>query len=75
MKVITGTVVDGKVDLPANVLCEGAQVAVLAPDPDEPIALSSEEERELSAAMEAIRRGEFVSGADLLLELRSRDVR
>jgi len=72
MKVMTGTVVDGKVDLPAEFVAEGSQVMVLAPEPDRPIRLSRAEEEELSAAMEGIRRGDFVDGQDLLAEIRSR---
>ncbi|MPY87587.1 MAG: hypothetical protein GEU99_06680 [Luteitalea sp.] len=75
MKIITGTVVHGQVDLPADALGEGSHVAVLAPDPAEPIALTGEQERELLAAMDAIRRGEYISGTDLLAELRSREAR
>lgn len=72
MKVMTGTVVGGKVDLPAEFVAEGSQVMVLAPEPDQPIHLSPAEEEELSAAMEDIRRGDFVDGQDLLAEIRSR---
>jgi len=72
MKVITGTVVDGKVEVPSDALEEGAPVAILAPDPDEPIQLTPAEEQDLLAAVEEIRRGEFVDGHDLLNELRSR---
>ena len=74
MKVITGTVVGGKIDVPPDALREGAQVAVLAPDPDEPIVLSKEEEHGLLSAMDAIRRGESIAGAELLRELRTRRV-
>jgi hypothetical protein len=71
MKVITGTVVDGKVELPAELLAEGVHVMILAPDSDEPIRLSTAEESELLEAMEAINRGDFVDGDDLLNEIRS----
>lgn len=46
-------------------------MVVLAPESGEPIKLSPVEERELSEAMEEIRRGEYVDGEDLLSELRS----
>jgi len=52
-------------------LAEGEQVAVGAPDAGEPISLSPAQEREVTEAMAAIRRGEYVDGADLLAELRS----
>ena len=72
MKVMTGTVVGGKVDLPAEFVAEGSQGMVLAPEPDQPIHLSPAEEEELSAAMEDIRRGDFVDGQGLSAEIRSR---
>lgn len=75
MRVITGTVADGKVEVPAEALGEGSHVAVLAPDPDEPITLTADEEQELLSAMEAIRRGECVGDTDLLEELRARSGR
>ena len=72
MKVITGTVVDGKVELPAESVSEGAHVVVLAPQTEEPIHLSPADESELLEAMEQIRRGEYVDGQELLNELRLR---
>jgi len=61
MRVITSTVVGGKVEVPEATLEEGSRVAILAPDGDEPIELTTEEQRELSAAMEEIRRGAFAT--------------
>jgi hypothetical protein len=72
MNVITGTVIDGRVEFPAESVAEGAYVMVLALESAEPIRLSSAEERELLEAMEQIRRGEYIEGQDLLNELRSR---
>ena len=72
MKVITGTVVGGKVEVPGDVVTEGEHVVILVPGEEEPIQLSDEEEQELFEAMEEIRRGEYVDGADLLEEIRSR---
>jgi hypothetical protein len=69
MKVATGTVVDGKIELPTEFL-EGAHIMVLAPEPAKPVRLSEAEEQELLEAMEEIRRGDYVGGDDLLLELR-----
>lgn len=70
MKIITGTVVAGKVELPSEVLSEGERVAVVAPEVGEPITLSPAEELELTEAMAAIRRGQYIDGTDLLAELR-----
>ena len=69
MRVITSTVVDGRIEIPGASLEEGLQVAILAPDAGQPIELSPEEQQELTLAMEEIRQGEFVDGADLLEEL------
>lgn len=71
MKAITGTIVDGRIEVPEEFAEEGAQVVVLAPESGKPIVLSEAEERELLEAMEEIRRGEYVTGEDLLSELRS----
>lgn len=50
-------------------------MAVLAPDPDEPITQTADEEQELLNAMETIRRGEHFSGTDLIAELHARSGR
>lgn len=71
MKVITGTIVGGQVEVPEEFATEGARVVVLAPESGEPVRLSSAEERELREAMEDIRRGEYVEGEALLRELRA----
>ncbi len=71
MKVITGTVVDGKIEVPAGELSDGESVAILARDSDEPIRLTAEQDEELSRAVEEIRRGKFVEGDELLAELRA----
>ncbi len=71
MKVITGTVVDGKIEVPAGALSDGESVAILARGSDEPIRLTAEQDEELSRAVEEIRRGKFVEGDELLAELRA----
>jgi hypothetical protein len=72
MKVLSGTVVAGKVELPAESVTEGEHVMVLVPEPAESARLTAEEENDLLLAMEEIRRGEYVDGADLLKEVRAR---
>lgn len=72
MKVISAVVVDGKVELPAEAVAEGAHVMILAPEASEPIRLTPEQESELLESMEQIRRGDYINGQDLLRELRSR---
>ena len=70
MQVTTGTVVGGKVIVEGVPLVEGSVVAVLSRTPEEPFALSPEDENELLAAMAEIESGEFVSADELLESLR-----
>lgn len=70
MQVTTGKVVEGKVVVDGFPLVEGATVTVLTAEPDEPFALSPQDEEELIAAMREIDRGEFVSAEALLESLR-----
>lgn len=72
MKVITGKVVNGHVELPPGEIAEGATVVVVTSDDSEPISLTPEQEQELTEAMEAIARGEFVDGDELLARLKAR---
>ena len=71
MKTVTGTVVNGKVEVPSEVLAEGSRVAVVAPDEGEPVQLSPSEEAELTEAVRAIERGDYIDGTELLKELQS----
>jgi hypothetical protein len=71
MKVLTGTIVEGRIEVPEEFAAEGVQVVILAPESGHPVQLSAAEERELSEAMEEIRRGEYVDGDALLSEIRS----
>jgi hypothetical protein len=71
MRVLSGTVVQGKIEVPADSFADGAHVMILAAEPDEPIRLTPEEEDELSEAIEQIRQGNYVDGQTLLDELRS----
>lgn len=70
MQVTTGTVVGGKVIVEGIPLVEGSLVAVLSREPEEPFALSPEDENELLAAMAEIECGEFVLADKLLESLR-----
>ncbi len=70
MKVISGTVVRGKIEVPQDAFAEGDRVAIVAAEPAEPIQLTPEQEAELVAAVEDIRRGNYVDGQELLAELR-----
>ncbi len=70
MKIATGTIIGGKVEVPAEFLAEGSKVMVLASDDAEPVRLSVDQEREISEAVDEIRRGDFVDGQEFLAELR-----
>ena len=72
MKVISGTVIGGRVEVPSDALAEGDRVAILAATSAEPIQLTPEQENELVAAVEDVQRGNYVDGQDLLAELRRR---
>lgn len=68
MKVITGRVVDGKIEL-SSPLEDGTAVAVLAAD-EAGFRLLPEDEQELADALASIHRGEFEDGRALLAELK-----
>ena len=70
MKVLSGTVVGGKVEVPEGTLADGDRVAIVSTEPGEPIDLTPEQELELVAAVEDIRRGKYVDGQELIAELR-----
>lgn len=72
MKVMTGTVVNGRIEIPTEILSEGARVMIVAADSGELVRLTQAEEQELFESAEQIRRGEYVDGDDLVRELRSR---
>ncbi len=72
MKLVTGKVENGKVALPEGEFEEGAAVAVLASTADEPVGLTPVEEEALIESLSAIRSGNYVTGEDLLRQLRSR---
>lgn len=71
MKLITAEVIDGKIAVPPEI-GEGSRVAILAADDEEPVALSSREEEELSKAMAQIDSGQYVDGWTLLEELKAK---
>ena len=72
MKLVTGTVVDGKVTLPEGEFDEGSAVGVFGPDSGEPVRLSRAEEAVLAESLEKVRRGSFVEGTDLIARLKAR---
>jgi hypothetical protein len=72
VKVITGKVINGRVELPPGEIAEGATVVVVTADDSEPVTLTAEQEQELTEALEAVARGEFVDGDELLARLKAR---
>ncbi len=69
MRLITGTVIDGKVEVPPEI-AEGSSVAVLAPE-DELVVLTPEEEQALSESIRRIEAGESIDGWELLEEIKT----
>jgi hypothetical protein len=71
MKVLTATVVDGRLDLPKGALHDGDTVTLLAPDREEKgFHLSDDQQADLRAAIAEADRGETVDGRRLLDELK-----
>ncbi len=70
MRIATGKVVDGKLELEGEALEEGVTVTVLVPERDETFELTPEEETALEESLEQAGRGQFVDTKALLRELR-----
>lgn len=60
MRITTGKVRDGAIDLEGEVLPEGTIVTVIAPDDEEAFELGPNEEADLIAAMEEADRDQTV---------------
>jgi hypothetical protein len=69
MRVLSGRVHDGKIEVGAQVP-DGTPVAVLAPD-DDPVVLTAAQRAELADALDEIHRGDFEDGLALLDEIRN----
>lgn len=69
MRVTTGKVVDGKIEVPEESFPEGSTVTVLATENDETFTLGPKDEAALLAAMAEGDRGEVVSAEEFLREL------
>jgi hypothetical protein len=70
MKIVTGKVVHGRIDVPEDVLTEGSVVTLLVSEEEEGFELSPELEDELVQAMTEADRGETVNGWELLRDLK-----
>ena len=72
MRIATGKVVDGRVELEGE-LPEGTYVTVLAPEGDETSEVDAETETMLLEAIAQSERGQTTPIAEFLAELRSRE--
>jgi len=72
MQIATGKVVQGRVELDAE-LPEGASVTVIAADGDETFDVDSATEQKLLDAIAECERGETIPLDRLLSEMRSRE--
>ena len=70
MRVLTGTVVEGKVVLQGASLPDGATVTVFAEQPGEPVRLPPRVLAELEAAIDEADREEGISGEELFEQLK-----
>ncbi len=73
MKVITGTVVDGRIVIEGEPLIDGSKVTVIAQEDEKTFELSSEQQAELLEAIAEIERGEGIDGYQFLEELERKD--
>ncbi len=69
MRVLTGTVVEGKVVLAGACLPEGATVTVFADQPGEMVRLPRQLQAELEAALDEADREEGISAEELFEQL------
>ncbi len=69
MKISTGKVVSGKVELDGDPLPEGCVVTVLAPDGEEFFELTEEEETLLVDSIRQAEAGRVRSATDVLADL------
>jgi len=70
MRIATGKVIGGKLELEGDSLEEGATVTVLVPESDETFELTTDELASLEDSLQQAARGQFVDAASLLRELR-----
>lgn len=70
MKIVTGKVVHGRIDVPEELLTEGSVVTMLVSEEEEGFTLSPELEEELVEAIAEADRGETVDGWELLRDLK-----
>ena len=69
MKIITGTVMDGRIVVEGERFTEGEQVTVLRREENETFQVSAREKSKLLDSIAQAKRGEFVDADALLAEL------
>ena len=69
MRVLQGTVVEGRIVVEGHPLTEGATVTVVDDGDQEPYRLSANEEALPEAGADEIRRGEYVTAEELLADI------
>jgi redox-sensitive bicupin YhaK (pirin superfamily) len=69
MKIITGTVLEGRIVVEGERLTEGEQVTILRREENETFQVTPEEKRMLLESIAQADRGEFVDVDELLNEI------
>ncbi|HXI14554.1 MAG TPA: hypothetical protein VNM92_18205 [Thermoanaerobaculia bacterium] len=69
MRIITGTVREGRIVVDGDSLREGEKVTVLAREGNETFRVTAEEKQQLLESIGQADRGEFVDREELLREL------
>ena len=69
MKVVTGTVIGGKIIVEGEPLTDGSKVTVLAQEDEEAFELAPEQEAEILEALSEIEQGKGIDGRRFLEEL------
>ena len=70
MKIVAGTVVDGKIVVNDPELEDGTDVFILTREREEAVRLSPEERAELEAGLAELDRGEMIPGSEFFARLR-----
>lgn len=73
MRVTTGKIVGGRIEVPGESFPEGLAVTILAPEGDETFTLGAAEVEALLAAMAEGDQGDVISAEELLRDLGRRD--
>lgn len=69
MKVLTGTVIGGKIIVEGEPLTDGSKVTVIAREDEEAFELAPEQEAEILEAISEIEQGKGIDGRRFLEEL------